>query len=93
MALARSIGLGLLVLLGAGSALAAPPVRLTGIARKADKLVVSVGLQDLFGVRDLERLSSGFTTRVLIRVALVRNDQNQSVAQTVRLSEIVYDLK
>jgi hypothetical protein len=92
MAWMRTLALGLLVLLGAGSAVAAPPVRLTGVARKADKLVVSVGLADLFGARDMERLLSGFTTRVLIRVALVRDDQNQSVAQAVRLSEIVYDL-
>jgi hypothetical protein len=84
--------LGLAALLVAAPALAAPPVRLTGVARKADKLVVSVGLQDLFGDRDVERLSSGFTTRLLIRVALVREDQNQPVAQAVRLSEIVYDL-
>lgn len=92
MAGLRGIGLAVVVLLAAGSALAAPPVRLTGVARKADTLVVSVGLQDLFGPRDVERLLSGFTTRVLIRVALVREDQNQSVAQAVRLSEIVYDL-
>ncbi len=83
---------GLVALLFASIAAAAPPVRLTGVARKADKLVVSVGLQDLFGARDVERLMSGFSTRVLIRVALVREDQNESVAQAVRLSEIVYDL-
>jgi len=92
MAWLRGSTLAFAVLLAAGSAAAAPPVRLTGVARKADKLVVSVGLQDLFGPRDVERLLSGFTTRVLIRVALVREDQNQSVAQAVRLSEIVYDL-
>lgn len=84
--------LGLVALLVAGAATAAPPVRLTGVGRKADKLVVSVGLQDLFGARDMERLLSGFSTRVLIRVALVRDDQNESVAQAVRISEIVYDL-
>lgn len=83
---------GLVALLFTSVAAAAPPVRLTGVARRADKLVVSVGLQDLFGARDVERLMSGFSTRVLIRVALVREDQNESVAQAVRLSEIVYDL-
>jgi len=92
MAWARAFALGVLVLLGAGAAVAAPAVRLTGVARKSDKLVVSVGLQDLFGPREMERLLSGFTTRVLIRVALVRDDQNQSIAHAVRLSEIVYDL-
>jgi hypothetical protein len=83
---------GLVALLITGVAMAAPPVRLTGVGRRADTLVVSVGLQDLFGARDMERLLSGFSTRVLIRVALVRDDRNESVAQAVRLSEIVYDL-
>ncbi len=89
---ARSIVLGLLLTLGAGQALAAPPVRLCGIGGKAGKLVVSVGLQDLFGGRDVDRLLSGFTTRVLVQVALVSEEQNRSVSQSVRLSEIVYDL-
>jgi hypothetical protein len=80
------------LMLVAASAAAAPPVRLTGVARKADMLVVSVGLGDLFGPRDTERLLSGFTTRVLIRAALVQEGQEQSVTQAVRLSEIVYDL-
>jgi hypothetical protein len=90
----RSIfGLGLLALLVAGPVLAAAPaVRTTGIARNADKLVVSIGLQDLFGPRDIERLLSGFSTRVLIRVALLREGSSQPVAQAMRLSEIVYDL-
>ena len=92
MARARAWVLGLAALLVSSAATAAPPVRLTGVARRADKLVVSVGLQDLFGGRDMERLLSGFSTRVLIRVALVRDDQNESVVQTIRLSEIVYDL-
>lgn len=82
----------LVILLGASTALAAAPIRLTGVARKSGKLVVSVGLQDLFGPRDVERLLSGFTTRVLIRVALVREDSNEAVAQAARWSEIVYDL-
>jgi hypothetical protein len=90
---ARTLWFGLLTLLGAGPALAAPPaVRTAGIARKADKLVVSIGLQDLFGPRDVERLLSGFSTRVLIRVALVRDGGDEPVAQAMRLAEIVYDL-
>jgi len=92
MARKRGWIVGLFALLAAQAAIAAPPVRLTGITRTAEKLLVSVGLQDLFGKRDMERLLSGFSTRVLIRVALVREDQDQSVAQAVRLSEIVYDL-
>jgi hypothetical protein len=70
----------------------APMVRKTGVARKADKLVISVGLQDLFTERDLDRLLSGFSTRVLIRVALFREDGGPPVAQVMRLAEIVYDL-
>jgi Domain of unknown function (DUF4390) len=90
---ARTLCFSLLALLGAGQALAAPPtVRTVGVARKADKLVVSVGLQDLFGPRDVERLLSGFSTRVLIRVALVRDGGNEPVTQAMRLAEIVYDL-
>ena len=57
--------------------------------------MVSVGLQDLFGPRDVERLLSGFSTRVLIRAALVRDgldESNEPIAQATRLAEIVYDL-
>ena len=90
---ARTLCFSLLALLGAGQAHAAPPaVRNAGIARKADKLVVSVGLQDLFGPRDIERLLSGFSTRVLIRVALVREGSDEPIVQAMRLAEIVYDL-
>jgi hypothetical protein len=67
-------------------------VRTAGIARKADRLVVSVGLQDLFGPRDMERLLSGFSTRVLIRAALLRDGGDEPIAQAMRLAEIVYDL-
>jgi hypothetical protein len=90
----RTLCLLFLALQGAGQAFAAPPaVRATGIARKADKLVVSVGLQDLFGPRDVERLLSGFSTRVLIRAALLRDGSGEEpVAQATRLAEIVYDL-
>ena len=54
--------------------------------------MVSIGLQDLFGPRDVERLLSGFSTRVLIRAALVRDGEDEPVAQATRLAEIVYDL-
>jgi hypothetical protein len=89
----RTLCIVLLALLGTGQALAAPPtMRTAGIARKADKLVVSVGLQDLFEPRDVERLLSGFSTRVLIRVALMRDGGDEPIAQAMRLAEIVYDL-
>ena len=90
---------GLLALVGAGPVMAAPPTpRTTGLARQGNHLVVSVGLQDLFGPRDVERLLSGFSTRVLIRAALVRDgsdgrdEDNEPIAQATRLAEIVYDL-
>jgi hypothetical protein len=90
---ARTVCFVLLATLVTTLARAAPsPVRTTGIARKADKLVVSVGLQDLFGPRDIERLLSGFSTRVLIRVALLREGSDEPIAQAMRLAEIVYDL-
>ncbi len=90
---ARILGLGFFALIGAGTVRAEPTVvRTVGIARKADKLVVSVGLQDLFGPHDIERLLSGFSTRVLIRVALLREGRDEPVAQGTRLAEIVYDL-
>jgi hypothetical protein len=90
---ARILCFGLFALLGAGRVHAAPTaLRTVGIARQADKLAVSVGLQDLFGPRDVERLLSGFSTRVLIRVALLREGGDEPVAQAMRLAEIVYDL-
>jgi hypothetical protein len=90
---ARIVSFVLLAWLDTGQAQAEPTaVRTTGIARKADQLVISVGLQDLFGPRDVERLLSGFSTRVLIRAALVRDGGNEPIAQAMRLAEIVYDL-
>lgn len=91
--LVRTLLLAIALVAGSGLVRAeAPLVRKTGIARKADKLVVSVGLQDLFAAKDLERLLSGFSTRVLIRVALLRENGGPPVAQVTRLAEIVYDL-
>lgn len=83
---------GLVAGIASGARAQTPSVRTTGIGRKVDKLTVSVGLQDLFGPRDVERLLSGFSTRVLIRVALLRDDDGEPVAQANRLAEIVYDL-
>jgi hypothetical protein len=51
-----------------------------------------VGLQDLFQPQNAERLLSGFSTRVLVRVALLRSDREEPVARAQRLAEIVYDL-
>lgn len=88
-----TFGVAISVMLPALSATAdAPNLRTVGIARKSDKLVASVGLQDLFQPRDVDRLLSGFSTRVLIRMALLREGSDEPVAQAMRLSEIVYDL-
>jgi hypothetical protein len=91
----RAWALGLCVCLLAGIPAAhaeAPDVRTVGISRKDDKLVASVGLEDLFRANDLERLLSGFSTRVLIRVVVVHDEDGDAVAQAMRLSEVVYDL-
>jgi len=81
------------LLIGGRPALAqGPSLRTVGIARKGDKMVVSVGLQDLFRPADLERLLSGFSTRVLVRVVVLRDGDREPVAQAMRLAEAVYDL-
>src|SRR4051794_37241398 len=80
-------------LLASSRAHAAPPdVRLTGIHRRDEQLRVSVGVPDIVGPEAVQRLTSGFATRVLVSVALFEEGHNDPVAQTYRLSEIVYDL-
>ena len=44
--------------------------RTTGAVVKNGNLLISVGLQDLFGSAERQHLTSGLSTRVLIRVAL-----------------------
>jgi hypothetical protein len=69
------------------------PARWVGIHRDGGRLSVSVGLRDLFYPDDGERLRSGFTNVVLIRVELVRDDQKQPVTPAVfRRGDIVFDL-
>jgi len=68
------------------------PVRKTGIGRRANQLVASVGLQDLFSASERERLTSGFSTRVLIRVLLRREGDPEPVAVAFQRAEIVYDI-
>jgi len=90
---ARFLCFALLATLATSAARAeAPDLRTAGVARKAGKLVIGLGLQDLFGPREIERLLSGFSTRVLIRVALLRDGGEEPVARAMRLAEIVYDL-
>jgi hypothetical protein len=69
-----------------------PPTRVTGVQLKGGQLVVSVGLQDLFGPPERERLTSGFSTRVLIRVALQDEAEGDTIALAVQRAEIVYDI-
>lgn len=68
------------------------PVRTTGIGVRSGQLVISVGLQDLFGPAERSRLTSGFATRVLIRVALEELDNETPVSLAVQRSEIVFDI-
>jgi hypothetical protein len=69
-------------------------VRTTGLHRdrRSGKLTVSVGIPDIIQPANAQRLTSGFATRVLIRVALFREGTRQPLAQTYRLGDIVYDL-
>lgn len=68
------------------------PVRITGIGQRGSNLLASVGLQDLFTPAARERLTSGFSTRVLIRVFLRREGDPEPVAVTFQRAEIVYDI-
>jgi hypothetical protein len=68
------------------------PRRTTGLALTPTHLVASVGLQDLFGPEDRARLTSGFATRVLLRVALQEEGASEPVAVAFQRTEIVYDI-
>jgi hypothetical protein len=69
-----------------------PLQRQTGLSRQNGKLTMSLGLQDLFTERDVDRLLSGFTTRVLIRAVVMRVHDDEIVAEAMRVAEVVYDL-
>ena len=86
--------LAALLVLAAAPARAADelPRRTTGLAVTATQLVASVGLQDLFGPEDRERLKSGFVTRVLLRVALQEEGAAEPIALAFQRTEIVYDI-
>lgn len=75
------------------AAAAVPPTRQTGLHFPKDGwLRISVGVQDIIPPGYGERLTSGFATSVLIRVAVFRADGGAPVAQAFRHSQIVYDL-
>jgi hypothetical protein len=70
------------------------PQRTAGVVVKNGQLLLSVGLQDLFGPAERQHLTSGFSTRVLIRVALqdATRDDGEPLALAVQRAEIVYDI-
>ena len=61
---------------------------------KNGQLLISVGLQDLFGPAERQHLTSGFSTRILIRVALqdATREDGEPLALAVQRAEIVYDI-
>jgi hypothetical protein len=83
----------LAALLGARGARAAdpPPPRATGVTVRDGQLLVSVGAQDLFGPTERQQLTSGFSTRILLRLGL-QEEGGDVVAVGVQRGEIVYDL-
>jgi hypothetical protein len=68
------------------------PTRVTGIESGDGKLLVSVGLQDLISGADRQRLTSGFATRILVRVYLHEEGVDDPVSVAFQRAEIVYDL-
>ncbi len=68
------------------------PVRQTGIETGGGKLLISVGLQDLVSAADQQRLTSGFATRVLVRIYLHEEGNDEPIAVAYQRAEIVYDL-
>jgi len=67
-------------------------VRTTGLNRRNGKLLISVGVPDIIQPSSEQHLTSGFATKVLIRVALFHEGTREAVATTYRLADIVYDL-
>jgi len=70
------------------------PQRATGLVVKNGQLQISVGLQDLFGPAERQHLTSGFSTRILLRVALqdAGDAEGEPLALAVQRAEIVYDI-
>ncbi|HXJ21180.1 MAG TPA: hypothetical protein VMT03_13190 [Polyangia bacterium] len=68
------------------------PERQAGLSVRQGRLVVSVGLQDLFGEAERQRLKSGFSTRVLVRAAVEDAASGEVVSLAVWHGEILYDI-
>ncbi len=90
--LVAALAVGVLARPAPAAAADPPPMRIAGVHVKGGQLVVSVGLQDLFGAAERQRLTSGFSTRVLIRVALQDEIEGETVALAVQRAEIVFDI-
>jgi hypothetical protein len=84
--------LAVVLLVATASAADPLPVRITGIEAGVGKLLVSVGMQDLISGADQQRLSSGFATRVLIRIYLHEDGGDEPISVAYQRAEIVYDL-
>jgi hypothetical protein len=69
-----------------------PPERRVGLIVRDRALLMSVGLQDLFTPAARDRLTSGFATRVLVRVQLLRQDDPEPLAVAFQRVEIIYDI-
>jgi len=68
------------------------PERQAGLSVRQGRLVVSVGLQDLFGEAERQRLKSGFSTRVLVRAAVEDASSGDVVSLAVWHAEVLYDI-
>lgn len=68
------------------------PERTVGLAFRERTVLVSVGLQDLFSPAARDRLTSGFATRVLVRIQLSRQNTQEPIAVAFQRIEIVYDI-
>jgi hypothetical protein len=68
------------------------PVRQVGLSVRQGHLVVSVGLQDLFGEAERQRLKSGFSTRILVRAAVEDAATGDAESLAVWHAEILYDI-
>ena len=68
------------------------PERKVGLAFEPRTLFLWVGLQDLFDGPARERLTSGFATRILVRVQLLRHGESEPLAVGFQRVEMVYDI-
>ena len=68
------------------------PHRKTGLARVGNLLTIDVGLPDLLTDEERQRLTSGFATRVFVRIYLHRQGNPTPVAAAFLRTEIVYDI-